>query len=102
MEMVGERLNDIRKDAGESREQLAALLNVSVHTIQSWELERSAPSHDMLVAICRHYHVSADFLLGLSDEDPLLCRGRLTNENAAALRKFEAFLLNEQQKKKEK
>ena len=60
----------MRKDHHDTQASLAKHLRVTVSTIRSWEQEKSSPSHDMLVAICRLYHVSADYLLGLSNMDP--------------------------------
>ena len=65
--MVGERLAEIRKDHDDTQAALAKKLNVSVTTVRSWEQEKSSPSHDALVAICRLYRISADYLLGLSE-----------------------------------
>ncbi|MBQ4551963.1 MAG: helix-turn-helix transcriptional regulator [Clostridia bacterium] len=97
--MIGERLQDIRKDNNDTQATLAAKLQVSVATVQSWEQEKSSPNHEMLVAICRLYQISADYLLGLSNEDPLYIQRRqkaLTPTNLALLKKFESFLLHEQ------
>ena len=97
MTVIGERLADIRKDHGETQADLAARLNVSVSAVRSWEQEKSSPSHDLLISICRMYQVSADFLLGLSDADPALelrRRGsRFEKDDLAELRSFEEYLL---------
>lgn len=101
--MIGERLQDIRKDNNDTQAMLAAKLQVSIATVQSWEQEKSSPSHEMLVAICRLYQISSDYLLGLSNEDPLYIQRHqkaLTPENLALLKKFESFLLCEQKKNK--
>ena len=97
--MIGERLQDIRKDNRDTQAMLASKLQVSVATVQSWEQEKSSPSHEMLVSICRLYQISSDYLLGLTDEDPLYVQRRrkeLTPENLNLLRRFESFLLYEQ------
>ena len=62
--MIGERLAEIRKDHGDNQDDLARKLNVSVFAIRSWEQEKSAPSHEMLVRVCRLYQVSSDYPLG--------------------------------------
>ncbi len=93
--MIGERLAEIRKDNDDRQEDLAEKLKVSLPTVRSWEQERSTPSHDMLVAICRLYGVSADFLLGLSDVDPVYARRRaeaLTKEDQLFLKDVQEFL----------
>ena len=63
MDVIGERLSEIRKDHGDTQATLAEQLGVSPPTIRAWEQEKSSPSHEMLVAICRLYHVSADYLM---------------------------------------
>ena len=70
--MIGERLSEIRKDHKDKQKDLAEKLHVTIHTVRSWEQEKSSPSNEMLVRICRLYHVSSDYLLGLSDHDPFL------------------------------
>ena len=97
--MIGERLQEIRKDNGDTQQDLANKLHASLYAVRCWEQGKSDPSHDTLTAICRLYDVSADYLLGLSDEDPRFAQrrqSRLTPENATLLKRFEAFLLYEQ------
>lgn len=97
--MIGERLQEIRKDNNDTQAMLAAKLQVSVATVQSWEQDKSSPSHDMLVTICRMYQISSDYLLGLTDEDALYIQRRqktLSPESLHLLKRFESFLLSEQ------
>lgn len=102
--MIGERLQEIRKDHGDTQQMLADKLNVSLYAVRCWEQEKSAPSHETLVSICRLYQVSSDYLLGLSDEDPIYTKKRqqqtLSPENIALLKRFENFLIAEQTAKK--
>jgi len=70
--MIGERLAEVRKDHGDRQADLAKKLNVALYTVRSWEQNKSSPSHDVLVQICLLYHVSSDYLLGLTNQDPLL------------------------------
>ena len=98
-------MKDVRKDHHDTQSDLARKLSVSVSTIKSWERENSAPSHELLVNICRLYRVSADFLLGLNDDDPLLARkqrNELISQNKELVRLFEEFLLYKQQKESKK
>ncbi|MBR0131078.1 MAG: helix-turn-helix transcriptional regulator [Firmicutes bacterium] len=71
---IGERLADIRKDNKDTQAVLAAKLGVSVETIRGWEQEKNCISVNKLQKICRLYGVSADFILGLNNEDPLISR----------------------------
>ena len=67
--MIGNRLRDMREDNDETQQGLADYLGVSLSTIRNWEKDRNEPDYGYLVEICKHYHVSSDYLLGLSDED---------------------------------
>lgn len=100
--MIGERLSEIRKDHADTQMALAEQLGVSLFTVRAWEQEKSSPSHEMLVALCRLYNVSSDYLLGLSDVDPAYSqRRRLEQFSAEELRKlaeYEEFLLWKQKK----
>ena len=88
--MVGERLAEIRKDHGETQGDLASALGVSLHTVRSWEREKSSPP------LCRRYSVTSDYLLGLSDVDPAYVQRRRLEffdaEELRDLREFEEFL----------
>ena len=94
--MIGERLADIRKDHGHTQLDLAEYLGISVPAVRTWEQDKSSPSHEMLVSICRLYHVSADYLLGLTDVDPAYVqrqrREQFTSEELSELRQYEEFL----------
>ena len=95
--MIGERLAEVRKDHKDTQAALAARLNVSLSSVRSWEQEKSSPPHEMLVAICKLYHVSADYLLGLTSIDPAyIQRKRLesfSNVELEELQNFENYLL---------
>ncbi len=94
--MIGERLAEMRKDHGDTQAALAGRLGVSLPTVRAWEQEKSSPSHEMLVAICRLYDVSSDYLLGLTDLDPAYTQkkrqAQLSAEERAAVRDFENYL----------
>lgn len=95
--MIGARLADLRDWNNQTQEELAKALNVATSTIRSWEHEKSSPNHEMLIAICRYYGTSADYLLGLTDYDPSdtarLQRQRLTEEEQNEMHRYEEYLL---------
>lgn len=94
--MLGERLAEIRKDHGDTQASLARKLNVTHFTVSSWEQEKSSPSYELLVSICKLYQVSADYLLGLTRVDPMYVQRRrleeFSQEELDQLRDFEEFL----------
>ena len=67
MEIFGERLRQIRTQKGESREALGQAIGVSVSQISEMENGRKGTTLEKLVLLCRHYQVSADYLLVLTD-----------------------------------
>ena len=91
--MIGERLQEIRRDHGDTQQSLAAKLRVSKPTVQAWELGKSSPGHDMLVTICRMYEVSSDYLLGLTDTDPAYIKRRQRNEKTNAVNNTNLFFI---------
>lgn len=103
--MIGERLAEVRKDHGDTQKTLAEKMNVVVHTVSSWEQDKSEPSHEMLVRICSLYHVSADYLLGLSNTDPAYESRKaaaLDDDDLTLLKDLTEFLRWRNQQKKKK
>ncbi len=41
--MIGERLNELRKDKGMTQQELGELLSVSKYTISSYENDKTSP-----------------------------------------------------------
>ncbi len=65
--MIGERLLDLRKDAGLTQDELAAILKINKHSISSYERDKSEPPDAIKIAIARYFNVSVDYLVGLTD-----------------------------------
>ena len=95
--MIGERLAEVRKDHGDTQAALAKRLRVTLSAVRSWEQEKSSPSHEMLVAICRLYHISSEYLLGLSNVDPAYEQRKrisaFSQKELDMLRDYEKYLL---------
>ena len=67
-EVFAIRVKKLRKAHGEQQKELAEAIGATQATISDIENGRKATSFDRLAAICQHYNVSADYLLGLIDE----------------------------------
>ena len=63
----GLRLREARKVSGEQQKDLADFLEISTAQISDMENGKKTTTLEKLVLICEHYHVSSDYLLGLSD-----------------------------------
>ncbi|MGN1111635.1 MAG: helix-turn-helix domain-containing protein [Acutalibacteraceae bacterium] len=66
--MIGERLQELRKDHGISQAEFAKILGVSHYTVSSYECNRSDPDDKSKIVIARLFDISVDYLLGLIDE----------------------------------
>lgn len=76
-DLYGLRLKKLRNQAGEKQADLAELLGVKPNQIVEMENGRKTTTFEKLTIICRHYNVSADYLLGLIDEPrPLQKEGK--------------------------
>ena len=63
-----ERIRNLREDADLTQAQLGKQINVPQRTYAYYEHgERMIPPQ-VLVALARFYHVSVDYLLGLTDQ----------------------------------
>lgn len=65
--MIGERLLDLRKDAGLTQNDLSAIINVNKHSISSYERDKSEPPDEIKIRIAKYFSVSVDYLLGVTD-----------------------------------
>lgn len=66
--IFAERLLEIRKATHATQANIAAALGVSTAFISDMEHGRKTTSIEKLAQICVFYNVSADYLLGLTDE----------------------------------
>ena len=60
----GRRLQQVRKAAGLSQEQLGELVGMSRQAVSKWETDQAAPDVGVLTLLCGVLGVSADELLG--------------------------------------
>lgn len=67
------RIRELRNERGLRQEDLAEMINVSQQTISRLENGENALTSDILVDLSKVFHVSADYILKLSDS-------RLTQE----------------------
>ena len=66
--IFGERIHELRKNAGETQKFLGELIGVKKGQISGIEKGHATTSAERIALICQHYGVSADYLLGLTDD----------------------------------
>lgn len=66
--MFDERIKELRLSLGLNQIQFGRKLFITKQCISNWENGNIQPSIDMLIKICNTFHVSADYLLGLTND----------------------------------
>ncbi len=66
--IMGQRLFAIREAKGVSRKDLAEFLKVTKTQISDIENGKSGTNLDRFYQLCEFYQVSADYLLGITDD----------------------------------
>lgn len=69
--MISETIKSLREDAGLSQAQLARKLDVTRSSVNAWEMGLSTPTTQYVVELCKLFHVSSDYLLGLESGQSL-------------------------------
>ena len=64
---IGKRLKELRIENKLSQKEFGEILAVSQDTVSLWENGKSLPTAEYLIAISKHFNVSVDFLLCLTD-----------------------------------
>ena len=62
-----EQMRNLRQDNDLSQKKVADMLGVAQTTYSQYELEKRPMPIDYLIALCKFYNVSADYMLGLSN-----------------------------------
>ena len=67
MSKLSERILALRREHGVLQLEIAAAIGVSLRTYQRFEYGDREPTASSIVALAKFYGVSADYLLGMSD-----------------------------------
>ena len=68
MEYFGDKLRALRMKKKLTQNDLAARLGIVGASVSSYEKSKQYPSVEVLIQLCQIFDVSADYLLGLSDD----------------------------------
>ena len=68
MNTFAERIKYLRAEKGIGQEDLAKELGVSCGAISFWENGLREPNMNRLIALAKYFHVSIDYLVGLTDD----------------------------------
>ena len=80
----GDKVKELRHEKRLTQQQLAELLGVAVSAISSYESGSRYPSYEVLISLSRIFHVSTDYLLGITDTRNIDVTG-LNNDEISAV-----------------
>lgn len=63
----GQKLRNLRLEAGMTQAELAQRLNITKAVISYYELHERCPSPEVLIKLASIFHISTDYLLGISN-----------------------------------
>lgn len=66
---ISERIKELREKNGYTQSALAARLSVTRACVNAWEMGISSPSTENLVELTHIFHVTADYILGLTEHE---------------------------------
>ena len=78
--MICDRIKQLREQAGYSQAQLAKRLDVTRSSVNAWEMGLSMPTTQYVVTLAKLFHLSADYLLGLTASSSIVLDGYTQDE----------------------
>lgn len=63
-----QRIRELREDHDKTQREIAAILKTTQQVYSRYESGDNEMPIRHLITLCRYYHVSSDYVLGLSDE----------------------------------
>ena len=67
-ELFAQRVREVRKLHGETQKMLGEVIDTKANNVSEIESGKKTTTSEKIAKLCRHYNVSADYLLGLSDD----------------------------------
>ena len=77
---MGEKLKSLRIEKKLTQKQVADRIGLAISAVSSYESGTRYPSYDVLVKLARIFHVSTDYLLGITDKRNIDVTGLSDNE----------------------
>lgn len=77
---MGEKLKSLRIEKNLTQKQVADRIGLAISAVSSYESGTRYPSYDVLVKLARIFHVSTDYLLGITNTRNIDVTGLSDNE----------------------
>lgn len=65
-----ERIRGLREDKDLTQKEMGKIVKATQKQISNWETGRNEPPYDILIKYTKYFSVSADYVLGLTNEKP--------------------------------
>lgn len=65
---MGEKLKSLRLEKNLTQKQLANRIGLAISAVSSYESGSRYPSYEVLIQLARIFHVTTDYLLGITDK----------------------------------
>lgn len=92
------RLKELREEKSISQQKLAEDLGISQASVSKYEKGLAEPNLQLLCRIVEYFHVSADYLIGKSEQKCLLQMDTLSEEDAKLIYRFQTLAPHQQEK----
>ncbi len=80
MLLLPDRIRRLREQNGMTQSDLARKVGLTRSSINGWEMGLAVPSTVNIVELVRIFHTTADFLLGLTDQEAIALAGLTESE----------------------
>lgn len=77
---MGEKLKSLRIEKKLTQKQVADRIGLAISAVSSYESGSRYPSYDVLIKLAYIFHVSTDYLLGITDKRNIDVTGLNDNE----------------------
>lgn len=65
---MGKKLHSLRTEKKLTQKQIADRIGLAISAVSSYESGNRYPSYESLIKLARMFHVSTDYLLGITDK----------------------------------
>lgn len=65
---MGDKLRSLRMEKKLTQKQVADRIGLAISAVSSYESNNRYPSYEVLIKLARIFHVSTDYLLGMTDK----------------------------------
>lgn len=70
-DMIADKIKELREASNLTQTELSKKLGITRSSVNAWELGISVPSTTYLIELAQLFHVSTDYLLGLSTNNTI-------------------------------